>query len=117
MLDRNLNTAWCEDVEGAGIGESILITFDNKVNIQGVKIYGGYWKNESIYQKNAKPKLISIYDDNGNAVEAQLNNEMRVDVIPLNFKNTQSIKIVVNNVTLGIGKDAEDTLISEIVVY
>ena len=56
--DGKTDTAWCEGVEGDGIGEVVIA----KVDIEKpVKIWAGFGRSQSIWEKNNRPKDIEVY--------------------------------------------------------
>ncbi|MBN1524588.1 MAG: hypothetical protein JW904_08900 [Spirochaetales bacterium] len=61
--DGDAKTAWCEDAEGDGIGETLVV----KVNVEKpVKIWGGYGKSNAAYLRNSRPQdvLVSVMVSN-----------------------------------------------------
>lgn len=55
------DTAWVEGVDGPGIGESLIYRFDNKYpRITKVLVHTGYIKNESIWIKNNRVRLLEL---------------------------------------------------------
>ncbi len=59
--DLRYDTAWIEGVEGPGIGESLIYRFDNKhPRITKVLVHTGYIKNESIWVKNNRVRMLEL---------------------------------------------------------
>lgn len=56
--DNDTSTAWCEGVEGDGIGEFVIAQLDITSEI---KIWGGYGKSPALFKANNRPKAIRIY--------------------------------------------------------
>ncbi len=58
LVDNDTQTAWVDGIEGHGIGESIKIVVPEGKN--GLKIFPGYGKNESLFYKNDRPSKLRI---------------------------------------------------------
>lgn len=115
MLDGDLTTAWCEDVQGDGFGEGITIYFDRKCKITGLYIYAGYHKSMDLFDKNNVPIQIFVRGDDRSEV-LTLNADMICQ--KLNFTTpmyTKHFALEIRKVRKGNKYD--DTLITDIKFY
>lgn len=65
LVDGNYNTAWVENVDGVGIGESVQIKLDQKKWIQNLTIYNGYQDSYEVFVNNGYVTKIAIDFGNG----------------------------------------------------
>ena len=65
LFDGSLQTAWCEGVQGDGIGESVTVQFPQYVRLSSVSLVNGWTKGEEYYQQNTRVAQIRIRSDNG----------------------------------------------------
>lgn len=74
--DLDYETAWVEGVDGYGIGEKLLYTFQaTNPRITDIIIVNGYVKSKSAYQNNSRVKKLKVYKD-------------EIPVATLNLKDT-----------------------------
>lgn len=67
ILDNDFNTTWCEsDPDGAGIGESITVSFKEAVSFDELQIVNGFASGSDYYGKNNRVKGIKITQTAGN---------------------------------------------------
>ena len=66
LLDGRLDTAWCEGVDGDGVGQSITLDLQN-VAVSSVGLANGYVKSDGIYKGNNRIKTVKmvLLDENG----------------------------------------------------
>lgn len=111
--DQNPATAWTEDADGSGIGESLTITFNDTYHVSGMKIEGGYFKSNSLYIKNNRLKDFTLTYSDGSEDVYTLDDKMEEQTIRFdNPVNTKSVKLTIDSVYKGTQYD--DTCISEI---
>lgn len=116
VLDGDSSTAWCEGVNGAGLGESITIELDEKCVLTGMGILNGYQKNEDIYYKNSRPAKVSIMFSDSDVETIALADERGWDYINFSKQHVSSyVQITIENVY--VGNKYDDTCISEIELY
>lgn len=116
ILDKDLSTAWVEGANGDGIGENIILLFDNIYTVNGFYINAGYQVNNDLYYKNSRPKEISVIFSDGNSEIFILDDIINIQNIQLSSPvNTNSLTIIINSVYPG--SKYEDTAISEIELY
>jgi len=58
LFDKDYTTTWAEGKSGAGIGEAIYTVIPE--GCRTISIFSGYGKSESLYNKNNRPKTISL---------------------------------------------------------
>ena len=63
LFDGDPTTAWCEGAEGLGIGERIIITWPETVEIDGFAFMPGFHKSEELFLKNSVPRKIHFAID------------------------------------------------------
>ena len=116
IIDQNNQTCWADGVPGLGIGESITLTFNQKYNISGFRIFNGYQKSEDLYSKNSRPIAFRIIGSDGsNAVYNLEDSIYEQDIYFDKMINVDSIKLVIEKVQHGT--TYEDTCISEIIFF
>ena len=113
VVDGDLTTGWSEGAEGQGIGESITLTFEENSLVEGIIIYAGYQKSEELYQKNSRPKQITLTFSDGTELIYELEDVNDAQII--SFADgiaAESITITIDSVYEGTAY--EDTVITEI---
>lgn len=60
LFDSNLEFGWAEGKEDEGIGESIDFIFQRAIRIEKIKLWNGYQRSESHFERNARAKSISF---------------------------------------------------------
>lgn len=65
LIDGNKATAWVENVDGVGIGETITIEFDTIKYIEEILFYNGYLGTYRLFDINGKATSVSIDFGNG----------------------------------------------------
>ncbi len=134
LMDGKIETAWCEGVDGVGIGEWIRIELENSKQVAAIVIYPGFLRDQSSFLKNSIPTelLIRINDEDEFVMDTRIN----IKNVPLDQSDTgfvideskenrngryfffsqpkmiKSIEIELSEITKGT--KWEDTLISEI---
>lgn len=115
--DGLLETSWVEGKNDNGIGEYLLILFDNEYLMNGLCIYSGYHKTEEIYYKNSRPNSLELEFSDGTVQIVELEDLYQVEQV-IEFEQpiyTSYVKIIIKEVYFG--NTYEDTCISEIQVY
>lgn len=69
-FDGKTDTAWCEGVEGDGIGEVVIAWVDVK---RPVRIWSGFGKSQKTWQTNNRPKDIKVFIIQGEIVGQSVN--------------------------------------------
>lgn len=119
LFDGNYDNAWADGVSGEGVGETIYAMWTaggmrNKA--YGIAIRNGYQKSEKIYNKNSRPKDVSI-ELGGRRFSARLidSRDGWQSVIfdtPIDFDCEIEMTLTINSVY--VGTIYEDTCITEI---
>lgn len=116
LIDGDPATAWVEGVSGHGTGESVTFTFDDIYMVTGLKICGGYQKDEKRYSENARPADIRVEFSDGSTQSVTLQDLMQEQTVLFSAPvNTSYVTIVIESVYEG--SKYEDTVISEVVFY
>ena len=131
LMDGKLNTAWCEGVNGVGIGQWTKLTWSKKESISAIAIYPGYQKSEELRQKNGAPTKMKFDFSDGTSLTVDLDDyrnytayqrqqyfyiENKGTLILLNKKITaSSVKVTILGAEAG--SKYEDTCISELKFY
>lgn len=115
-IDNNPASCWSEGVPGLGIGESIVIGFNNTYKVSGMRIWIGHQKSQDLFYKNARPSAIRVLGSDGSN---QLYNVQDVfgpqDINFVQPVNANSIKLIIEKAKPG--STYEDTCISEVLFY
>lgn len=114
IIDGDMNTGWCEDAEGNGEGEEVVLYFDKNYMVSGMYIYPGYHKNESLFVKNGMPIRIKITGDHSETFD--LDDEMNRQ------KLTFETPMITDELTIEIlkvrkGTKYSDTLITDVKLF
>ncbi len=59
-FDDDVITSWQEGAEGYGEGENITAYFAEKTSVTCIKLCIGNWKSDSAYERNGRPKTLTI---------------------------------------------------------
>ncbi len=111
--DQNPATAWAEDADGSGIGESLTFTFNDSYLVSGMKIEGGYFKSSLSYQRNNRLKDFTLTYADGSEDVYTLEDQMKEQTIRFDSAvKTKSVKLTIDSVYEG--SEYDDTCISEI---
>lgn len=70
--DDSHRSAWCEGVEGHGVGEWIEYRFDEPVQIEAVHLFGGYFLDARRLESNNRLKKVRLEADGYAPLEVTL---------------------------------------------
>jgi putative hemolysin len=125
--DGLLSTPWSEGVDGAGVGEWIMLEFPGTIEIQGIGVSVGYdrdaddkLRSPEVFGNNNRLKRATLIFSNGERTTVDFADTRGVQVRPLvrapgpNIQ-TDSVKLVIEEVYPGALYD--DTCIAEIEVW
>ena len=116
IIDGDNKTAWCENANGDGIGETITISLSEDCVIHGIKILNGYQKSDDLYYKNSRPSSLDIYFSDGQYESINLTDNLGWQTFDFdNYYISNTIEISIQDVYPGSKYD--DTLITEIKIY
>lgn len=113
VIDNNRATAWVEGVDGGGIGQSLMVTFDGLRKIDLVKIVNGYAKNSEIFLKNNRVRQLVVETSGGlRQVVTLMDRDQRQTLDLPDLGEIGWISFEINSVYPGTKYD--DTAISEL---
>lgn len=116
VIDGNNTTAWVEDADRQGEGESLTIELDDTYAVSGFVINAGYQKNTEVYDNNSRPKELIVTFSDGQSFMVELDDYYGAQKVVLDSSiETTSVTFTINDVYPG-GK-YEDTVISEIQLF
>ncbi len=67
VLVDNDELAWAEGAQGAGVGEWLELSYDQRCYVSALTIKPGFLKSEDLFYANAAPKRILVQGDNASA--------------------------------------------------
>ncbi len=113
-FDGKLQTSWCEGKNGDdGIGEYIILTFEDNVVLTGLSIVNGSASSEDSYNNNNRVATLKISSDEGESIIDLVDNNLDFQTSgPLELYG-RTFKFIINSVHKG---KVSDTCISEIKV-
>lgn len=115
-IDGDLSAAWVEGAPGDGIGESITFTFDGVYRVSGMHIHAGYQKSAELYQRNARPAVLTVTFSDGGEQTVTLQDVNGVQDVSFDAPaETESVTLTIASVYPG--SKFEDTVISEVAFY
>jgi len=116
LTDGTLSAAWVEGASDQGIGETVVLEFDDTYQINGLLIYAGYQKNEDLYSKNSRPKDILLQFSDGTSFTYTLADVYgEQDLLFESSVNSDYVSITIQSVYPG--SKYTDTVISEVYLY
>ncbi len=111
LFDGSLQTAWCEGVSDAGVGESVSITFENAVMLNKIEVVNGWTASEQYYNINSRVASLKVASSDGGSASLTLQ-DSNFDYQPNDVSlSGSSFKFSIDDIFKG--RDA-DTCISEI---
>ena len=124
-IDGDISTAWGEGDNGSGTsttgfdsGESIWMTSETAQEVHGVRIMGGYARDEDTYGKYNRCRMVYIALSDGTLFEAELADAYRqYQTIDFNGAYQTTFLYVSLGATVYEGSEFDSTMISEIQVY
>jgi hypothetical protein len=114
-IDGNTDTSWQEGVDGDGIGEYILLAFDQSCSVEYISLKLGNWRDAEHFAANNRPQRLT-FELGGETYTYDFPDEQREFI--LHFKNpvlAENLRITVDGVYNG--DKWNDTCISEVAVY
>lgn len=115
VLDGDFGTAWCEGVDGVGIGEWIALDADTPQTVSGLNIANGYWADESLYLNNGVVTGITVESDDGTKMDLEIPFHIDMGFDTVDFPHpvtTQHMIIRISSAEAGL--KYSDTCITEI---
>src|SRR5262249_19158190 len=71
LVDQRPDTAWCEGVPGAGVGQGVELVFDRHVRFLRAQVKNGYWKGgaaSAAWSRNGRATWLRFRSNNGEVV-------------------------------------------------
>lgn len=65
VIGSELSKAWCEGRDGPGVGETLRIDFGRPLHLDGVAVYGGFFKSADLLAANGRVKALRLTSDDG----------------------------------------------------
>lgn len=115
LYDGDKWTNWTEGESGAGIGEYIMLNFDNTYAVKEFTILIGchYKKDSTYFEKNNRPSAITLRFSDGSSEYIQLEDSREYQTFTLSdYYYTDYVIIIIEDVYAGTRWD--DTVISEV---
>jgi hypothetical protein len=115
IADGRLDTAWVpgQGAHGDGVGEWILVQFDNPRSISTVQLLNGYRKNADIFSKNNRVREVEIVTSSGERQIYTLHDGSGPESISMNeTANVEWVQLIIQSVYRGA--KYRDTEISEL---
>lgn len=114
LFDDREKTAWSEGVYGNGIGEKIIMRFEEAHSVNCIVIYNGNRANSDVYEKYGRVKSMKVtFSDGTEVVHEMKDNFYEPDKIYF-INPVQSDSITLEIIDAYDGKCYLDTCISEI---
>ncbi len=83
LFDSNLEFGWAEGQEDEGVGEKIQFTFDRAIRIEKIKVWNGYQRSKSHFERNARAKEVAFAAMGANGEGFELPDQQGGSVIDL----------------------------------
>ena len=109
--------AWSEGVEGDGVGEWLEFVPKQELPLMGFKVQPGYGKSDDLFQKNTRPKTISVELNGEHRFEAVLDDRKDGQMVRVKgyAKPVKRMRITIKDVYRGA--KYRDTCVSDVVLY
>jgi hypothetical protein len=120
LFDGNPETSWAEGVPGHGIGEYILINFNQPVTVSRVGMIIGYakFKNDQYgdrFTGNSRVRSVNIQTNENEAIQHTFQDNRSLQYAPVQKTNVTQLRIAITDVYPGERWD--DTNISELEIW
>lgn len=115
-MDDDPNTSWQEDVDGDGIGEYLILSFDREVTVGGIMIFPGFDQSESAWERNGRPAKLRVELSDGSTYDISLDDLREWQGYEfLSPVRTEYLKFTILDVYTG--SEWDDTAITDIRAY
>jgi hypothetical protein len=115
LFSNTTGEAWVEGKPGQGIGEWITIDFKERRLVLAVILRNGYQKNNDIFRKNSRVRLLRLVSSDGDTRTLTLADNMDLQTIELGPPVTGSwVQFIIDDVYPG--STYSDTAISKLFV-
>jgi hypothetical protein len=115
LADGDDKTAWVEGSGGQGVGEFVVLEFDQPRTVRGLTVRNGYDKSPDIFAKNSRVKDIELRFSSGDSIQATLKDQAGPQHLALKQPiNAKWVELIIRSVYPGT--KYSDTAINEIEV-
>lgn len=112
LFDSRNEFGWAEGVDGNGEGQNIKFDFGRDVRIEKIKVWNGYQRSKSHYERNARAKGIQFGMAGGEFGNYELADDQEAQVVDLSKPlQGKSFELKINSVFPG--KSYQDLVLSE----
>ncbi len=115
LLDGDLATAWCEGVEGPGIGEWVRLEFSRPLVLDRVEVANGYQQDPDRFRANARVRSLEVEYSNGVTQLVDLVDAQGLQIIDPAAKETEWVKLTI--VSVYPSRTWDETALSEVRVF
>ncbi len=113
MFDGRLDFGWVEGSKGTGEGEWLTITLDAPATVSALEIWNGYQRSPDHFQKNCRPKKVTLSIDGGEGIALELADRDGPQKLPLpKAVKGSAFKLTIDEVVKG--SKYTDMVISEV---
>lgn len=117
LFDDDLTTGWAEGAQGDGVGELLIVAFDEPTEFRGFRILNGYHKSEELWRSNARVARVRVTTPRGEIYEGPVGDAMRWQ--NMGFPKPQTLPwILIEILEVYPGEQYRDTMLTEFrIVY
>lgn len=115
VYDNDLDSPWCENAEGTGVGEWIEVNFNDNCKISELEVYNGLMKSKKLLTGNAQIKTALLEFSDGSRQKIKLSRNFslyapeKIKIIPV-----ETAYIILTIESIYEGKRFDDTCLSEL---
>ena len=119
LVDGDKTTAWAENVDGDGVGESIQFRFSEPMVLKAMKLISGYDKDVDGWDRwvtNGRLRTFGLSFPDGVTKSFDLGDRRSWQVLPLGEKKTRTVRMTITGVYHAEPSihHAHDTSVSEV---
>ncbi|PHP67198.1 hypothetical protein CSC94_09095 [Zhengella mangrovi] len=115
LIDGAGDTAWCEGVNGPGLGQRIVISIRGGAPFDRIMLWNGYQKSRTAFTRNGRPSALRVETDLGENITFQLPDKLGEVVLGLNRMAVRS-EVVLTIEDIYRGSHYADTCISDVFI-
>lgn len=113
LADGDDRTAWVEGRSGTGIGEWVLLDWQNEKRVTALTVKNGYAKTGTLFRRNGRVREVRLRFSNGNTVMATLEDTRDRQTLTLNRPQTAKwVKVEIMDARRG--EKYADTALNEL---
>jgi len=72
LIDGTTSTTWCENVNGVGVGEWIMLEAESEQTLSGIRVANGYWGGGELYTKNGRVTSVKLSFSDGTSMNLDM---------------------------------------------